>query len=86
MFGGKSIRAKFEMPKYLISDVLDSFRANVDFKDLGNDMVLASVKINENDMRYWARLYASQIKITEPKELVEMCKQDMVNALKLYEN
>ncbi len=86
MFGGKSIRAKFEMPKYLISDVLDSFGANVDFKDLGDGKVLASVKINENDMRYWARLYASQIKITEPKELVDMCKQDMVNALKLYEN
>ena len=86
MFGGKSIRAKFEMPSYLISDVLDSFRANVDFKDLGNDMVLASVKINENDMRFWARQYASQIKITDPKELVEMCKQDMANALALYQD
>lgn len=29
---------------------------------------------------------ASQIKITEPKELVEMCKLDLENALKLYEN
>ncbi len=85
MFGGKSIRAKFEMPKYLISDVLDSFGANVDFKDLGNDTVLASVKINENDMRYWARLYASQIKITEPKELVEIHENDMLKDLALYE-
>lgn len=86
MFGGKSIRAKFEMPSYLISDVLDYFRANVDFKDLDNGRILASVRVNENDMRLWARQYASQIKITEPKELVEMCKQDLVNALKLYEN
>lgn len=31
-------------------------------------------------------LDASQIKIIEPKELVEMCKLDMVNALKLYED
>ena len=29
---------------------------------------------------------ASQIKITEPKELVEMCKLDLVNALELYED
>lgn len=85
MFGGKSIRAKFEMPNYLISDVLDAFRANVDFKDLGDGMVLASVEVNENDMRFWARQYASQIKITEPKELIDMCKQDMINALKLYD-
>ena len=47
---------------------------------------LAMVKVNENDMRFWARQYASQIKITEPKELVDMCKQDMVNALALYQN
>lgn len=31
-------------------------------------------------------LDASQIKITEPKELKEMCKLDLENALKLYEN
>ena len=80
MFGGKSIRAKFEMPKYLISDVLDSFGANVNFTDIGDGNVLTSVKVNENDIRYWARLYASQIKITEPKELVDMCKQDMISA------
>lgn len=30
--------------------------------------------------------YASQIKITEPKELVDMCKQDLENALTLYRN
>lgn len=29
---------------------------------------------------------ASQIKITEPKELVEMCKLDLVNALELYKD
>lgn len=29
---------------------------------------------------------ASQIKITEPKELEKMCKLDLENALKLYEN
>ena len=39
MFGGKSIRAKFEMPKYLISDVLDSFGANVNFTDIGDGNV-----------------------------------------------
>lgn len=31
-------------------------------------------------------LDASQIKITEPKELVEMRKLDLVNALELYED
>ena len=85
MFDGKSIRARFEMPRYLISDVLDFFKANVDFEDLDKDRVLAAVKVNENDMRLWARLYAGQIKITEPKALAALCKQDLADAIALYE-
>ena len=85
MFGGKSIRAKFEMPKFLISDVLDYFRANVDFEDIGDGKVAAQVKVNENDMRLWARQYAGQVKITEPAALAEVCKQDLKSTLALYE-
>lgn len=85
MFNGKSIRAKFEMPSYLISDVLDYFRANVEFEELDDNKVLATVKINETDMRLWARQYSGQIKMIEPQSLVEMCKQDITNALILYE-
>ena len=86
MFGGKSIRAKFEMPSYLISDVLDYFRANVDFKDIGNDKIVASVKANETDIRMWARQYCGQIKMIEPQSLAEACKQDILDALALYED
>ena len=86
MFGGKSVRAKFEAPKYLISDILDYFRANVEFKELENDQVLATVKVNETDMQLWARQYCGQIKIIEPQSLVEACKQDILDALALYED
>ncbi len=61
---------------YILGDVIDRN---------GDGKVFASVKVNENDMRFWARQYASQIKITEPKELVDMCKQDLANALALYQ-
>lgn len=86
MFGGKSIRAQFEMPKYLISDVLDHFKADVNFKQLDENTVLTSVKVNENDMRLWAKQYCGQVKITEPKDLAQICRQDIVDALKIYEN
>lgn len=85
MFGGKSIRAKFEMPKYLISDVLDHFKADVSFKELDEDTVLTSVKVNENDMRLWAKQYCGQVKITEPKDLAQICRQDIIDALALYD-
>ena len=86
MFTGKSVRAKFEAPKYLISDILDYFRANVEFKELENDQVLATVKVNETDMQLWARQYCGQIKIIEPQSLAEACKQDILDALALYED
>lgn len=86
MFTGKSVRAKFEAPKYLISDILDYFKADVNFKELDEGNVIATVKANETDLRLWARQYAGQIKITEPTELAQACKQDLLDAIKLYED
>ena len=86
MFTGKSVRAKFEAPKYLISDILDYFKADVIFKELDEKNVIATVKANETDLRLWARQYAGQIKITEPTELSQACKQDLLDAIKLYED
>lgn len=86
MFTGKSVRAKFEAPKYLISDILDYFKADVNFKELENDQVLATVKVNETDMQLWARQYCGQIKMIEPQSLAEACKQDILDALALYED
>ena len=86
MFGGKSVRAKFEAPKYLISDILDYFKADVNFKELDEKNVIATVKANETDLRLWARQYAGKIKITEPTELAQACKQDLLDAIKLYED
>ena len=86
MFHGKSVKAKFEAPKYLISDILDYFKADVNFKELENDQVLATVKVNETDMQLWARQYCGQIKMIEPQSLAEACKQDILDALALYED
>lgn len=86
MFHGKSVKAKFEAPKYLISDILDYFKADVIFKELDEKNVIATVKANETDLRLWARQYAGQIKITEPTELAQACKQDLLDAIKLYED
>ena len=85
MFGGKSIAAEFEMPKILISDVLDFFRADVSFRELDGDRVQARVRVNENDLRHWAKQYAGQIKITSPKSLEDMCRKDLEDALKMYD-
>ena len=86
MFTGKSVRAKFKAPKYLISDILDYFKADVNFKELDEGNVIATVKANETDLRLWARQYCGQIKMIEPQSLAEACKQDILDALALYED
>ncbi|MDD6728563.1 MAG: WYL domain-containing protein [Eubacteriales bacterium] len=86
MFTGKSVSAKIEMPYYLISDVLDYFKANVNFKELENGKILATVKANETDIRMWAKLYAGQMKVISPKSLADGCKQDLIDALKIYDD
>lgn len=86
MFTGKSVSAKIEIPYYLISDVLDYFKANVNFKELENGKILATVKANETDIRMWAKLYAGQMKVISPKSLADGCKQDLIDALKIYDD
>ena len=46
----------------------------------------ATGKVNETDMRLWARQYAGQIRVTAPKELSERCREDILKALALYDS
>lgn len=84
MFTGKSIRARFKAPKYLISDILDYFGSEIRFKELEDDMVLATVTINEQDMKLWAMQYASQVTVLEPAALVDSIKSELHEAYKKY--
>ena len=84
MFGGKSIRAKFEMPKFLISDVLDYFRANVDLRTSATERSRCRSRSTKTTCGC-GRDSMGQVKITEPAALAEVCKQDLKSTLALYE-
>ena len=84
MFAGNSITVQFIAKKYIISDILDYFGEDVKFSNETEDEITASVTVNEQDMRYWALLYALQIKVISPQSLVDDIKNDLLKAVEQY--
>lgn len=84
MFAGKSIRTKFIAEKYIIGDIMDYFGEDVIFSDETEDKVTVTATVNERDMRFWALLYALQIKVIEPKSLVDEIRNDLLKAVERY--
>lgn len=84
MFAGDSIRVKFIAKKYIIGDIMDYFGDDVVFSHETEETVTITATVNEQDMRYWALLYANQIKVTEPPSLVDTIKNDLIKAIEQY--
>lgn len=84
MFAGKSIRTKFIAKKYIIDDIMDYFGEDVIFSDETEDKVTVTATVNERDMRFWALLYALQIKVIEPQSLVDEIRNDLLKAVERY--
>ena len=84
MFTGDTVRAEFIAEKYIISDIIDFFGNDVVFSNETEDKVTVKVTVNEQDMRFWALLYALQIKVISPPSLVENVKKDIMQAAEKY--
>lgn len=84
MSTGETIKVSFRLPRYLIQDVLDYFQADVLFEESERDLV-AHVKVNETDFRYWSRRYIGQIRILSPESLIRKERVYLKDVLKLYE-
>ena len=84
MFSGNSQTVQFIAKKYIISDILDYFGEDVKFSNETEDEITATVIVNEQDMRFWALLYALQIKVISPQSLVDDIKNDLQKAVEQY--
>ncbi len=84
MSTGETIKVSFRLPRYLIQDVLDYFQGDVSFEESEQDLV-AHVKVNETDFRYWSRRYIGQIRILSPESLIKRERVYLKDVLKLYE-
>lgn len=80
MFGGKTVRAKFRAPSYIIDQIVDWFGTDTDFKPLDGETVEVLVDVNENAFFCWAMQYGMHIEVLEPlsvRERVVCAVKDM---------
>ena len=85
MFSGESIPVTFRMKKTIMNDVIDWFGTDIIFMDETEDEVTARVTVNWSAMRYWAQQYCRFVRILTPTDLAETVKNDLTDALKVYQ-
>lgn len=86
MFDGKSIRARFEMPRYLISDVLDFFKANLKVLDFMmaehiEKVLFAGEVMPAKQLNYWRSKYPNALfaNLFGPTETTDICTYYIVD-------
>ena len=85
MFSGESIPVTFRMKKIILNDVIDWFGTDIAFSNETEDEVTARVTVNWSAMRYWAQQYCRHVRVLTPIDLAETVKNDLCDALKIYE-
>ncbi|MCK8487071.1 WYL domain-containing protein [Paenibacillus sp. MBLB2552] len=79
MYGGKSVRVKFRADlranRNIVGHILDWFGTNVQFSDITEDAITATVSVNEMAMFYWALQYGTSIEIVAPVSLRERLRE-----------
>lgn len=85
MFSGESVPVTFRMSKTILNDVIDWFGTEIAFFDETEEEVTARVTVNWSAMRYWAQQYCRFVRILTPTDLAEQIKEDLREALGVYD-
>lgn len=84
MYSSGNTRTKFRIVKEMISDVIDLFGLDVDFSNETETHVDVTARVNERAMFQFAKNYAPDVLVLEPKSLVKRLKEDAEKTLKAY--
>ncbi len=84
MYSSGNTRTKFRIVKEMISDVIDLFGMDVDFSNETETHVDVTARVNERAMFQFAKNYAPDVLVLEPKSLVKKLKEDAEKTLKAY--
>ena len=84
MFSSDNIRAKFRIVKAMISDVIDLFGKEVTFSGETETHVTVTARVNELAMLQFAKSYAPDVIVLEPKSLVSQLKITAEKMIEVY--
>ena len=85
MFSSDNVRAKFRIVKAMISDVIDLFGREVTFSDETDTHVTVTAHVNELAMLQFAKSFAPDVIVLEPKSIVDAVRKDIKKAKDKYE-
>lgn len=85
MYSSDDSFVKFRIVKPMISDVIDMFGKDIRFFDETEDTVCVRANVNATSMVQFAKNYAPDVVILEPKELRDRVKEELMNGARAYE-
>ena len=86
MYSGENAFVKFRIVKAMISDVIDLFGKDVTFSDETDTHVSVSVHVNERAAEQFAKNYAPDVVVLQPKSLRDKIRDDLKKSWEAYED
>lgn len=84
MYSSANARCRFRVARVMVSDVIDMFGANVVFSDETDEHVTVSARVNERAMWQFAKNFAPDVLILEPKRLADQVCAEAERTLAAY--
>ena len=86
MYSSENAFVKFRIVKAMISDVIDLFGKGVNFSEETDTHVSVSVHVNERAAEQFAKNYAPDVMILQPKRLRDKLRDDLKKSWEAYED
>lgn len=86
MYSSENAFVKFRIVKAMISDVIDLFGKEVNFSEETDTHVSVSVHVNERAAEQFAKNYAPDVVILQPKRLRDKLRDDLKKSWEAYED
>lgn len=84
MYSSANSRCRFRVTRAMVSDVIVLFGADVVFSDETADRVTVSTRVNERAMWQFAKNFAPDVLILEPKRLVDQVRAEAERTIEAY--
>lgn len=85
MYASENIRAKIRIIRPMIGDILEMFGSDVTFSGKTDTHVDVRLRTNEMALIQFAKNYAPDVEVLEPKGLREKVKEELAKGLACYE-
>ena len=89
MYAGKGVKSRFRIRRRMIADVVDTFGEDFRVSDVEDDelngWMTISATVNADSLVVYAQSFAPDVIVLSPTSVVDRVKQNMIQALAMYD-